>query len=148
MSQYAKDPGYFMSAYTPASDRPRPRVDPGIEEGQEGAQQQFKDECDVNRIMARFEKTGMAEWLNKHEGQYLDCTGFDFAAAMNVVAVASEMFADLPAKVRDRFKNDPQQFYDFVHNPHSKAELEELGLTVPAPAPTAPAVAPTPPAQG
>lgn len=34
----------------------------------------------------------------------------------------------LPAKVRDRFSNDPGKFLAFVDDPKSREEMYELGL--------------------
>ena len=38
------------------------------------------------------------------------------------------MFLDLPAKVRDRFKNDPGQFLEFATDPSNVDELVKMGL--------------------
>lgn len=102
--------------------------------------QSFKDECDVNNIMARYVKTGLIDFTNRNEGRYGDCTGQTFQAAMEIVASANSMFHELPARIRDRFMNEPKAFLDFVNNPNNEAEARELGLLKPkAPAPAAPA---------
>ena len=51
--------------------------------------------------------------------------------AMNIVAQANTMFEELPATVRDKFKNDPGLFLDFVQDPKNGPEMVELGLTDP-----------------
>ena len=58
----------------------------------EGAVQSFKDECDINNIMAKFQRTGMLEWINTHEGTYGDVTGASFEASMATILKAQEMF--------------------------------------------------------
>lgn len=90
--------------------------------------QEFKDECDVNRIMARYMKDGF--WPAKErQGQYGDFTMFeDLAAAVEVVQGASEAFSELPAQVRKRFKNNPQELVDFVRNPENIDEAVKLGI--------------------
>ena len=42
--------------------------------------------------------------------------------------LADEMFAELPAKIRGRFENNPQQFLDFCEDPDNEAEAIELGI--------------------
>ncbi len=93
--------------------------------------QSFKDETDINTIMARFQRTGMLEFVNKHEPQYGDVTAIDFQTSMERVATSREMFADLPSKVRDRFNNDPAELLEFLDNPENRDEAVLLGLAKP-----------------
>lgn len=91
--------------------------------------QAFKDECDVNTIMSRFEKTALLEHVNRYEGRYGDFTGTpqSFHDALNQVVAAREMFMTLPAKVRREFDNDPAAFVDFVGTA-GEDELRAKGL--------------------
>lgn len=102
-----------------------------------GAVQSFREECDINRIMAKYQVTGTVTWLSKHAGQYADVTGVDFSSAMETVVRAQEMFDDLPSSVRDRFANDPSRFFDFMQDDGNLEEMVKLGLatrrTVPVP---------------
>lgn len=109
--------------------------------------QSFKDECDINAIMARYQKTGILDFAEKHEPQYGDCTGVEFQQGMEIVARARSMFEDLPATVRARFENDPRQMLDFVQHEKNREEAIALGLVRPmtAQAPTPPD-SPKPPA--
>jgi phage internal scaffolding protein len=95
-----------------------------------GAKQSFKDECDINVLMARYLQTGLIDFVEEHEPQYGDCTGVpgDFQTAMNTVIQAETMFADMPAKLRARFENDPGKFLDFVQTDANRKEALELGL--------------------
>lgn len=106
--------------------------------GGPGAKQSFKDECDINRIMAKYQRSGVITWLNSAEAQYGDMTGFDFLEAMNVVAKGNEAFAALPSSIRKRFSNDPAEFLQFMADPENTAEAIKLGLAVEKPAPVAP----------
>lgn len=87
-------------------------------------------ECDINRIMLKWQKTGIIEHRNTFEGQYGDFTNLpqDYHESMNTVIDAQEMFMTLPATVRRRFLNDPGHFLDFVTNPENMEELVKLGL--------------------
>ena len=64
--------------------------------------------------------------------EYGDFTGvFDFHSAMNAVAMANESFEAMPADVRARFHNDPQEFVSFCMDDKNMDEARKLGL-VPA----------------
>lgn len=97
--------------------------------------QEFKDECNINVILARYQATGLITNINNREPQYVDTTGYDFQQAMQTIAEAQSAFNDLPASLRDRFGNDPAQFLDFVHDEDNRAEAEKLGLVRPKAAP-------------
>ena len=84
--------------------------------GPSRAHQSFKDECDIGNIMKRFEKSGLIEHVNRHDGKYGDYTNspVSFHDAMNQVVAAQEMFMTLPAKIRKEFGNDPGAFLEAV----------------------------------
>lgn len=103
--------------------------------------QSFKNECDINKIMAKFQKTGAVTHLAAHGARYGDFTSQDFSQAMNTIAQVNSMFEELPSTLRDRFGNDPEGFLDFVQNPDNHEEMVELGLANPRP-PTGPETAP------
>lgn len=93
-------------------------------------QQQFKDDCDINLIIAKYEKTGQITHLRRSEGQYLDLSHIsDYQTSLNKVMEANAMFDELPSDVRLRFGNDPQQFITFCQE-HEKNYEEgvKLGL--------------------
>ena len=114
--------------------------------------QSFQEECDVNRIMKRFEKTGLMEHVNTFGGAYGDYTSVpqDYQACLDQVREAQEMFMTIPAKVRAQFDNDPGAFLAFVGDPANAEEMVKMGLANPPPAeqepvPPAPAAAPQAP---
>lgn len=110
------------------------------------AQQQFRDESDINTLVERFKLTGEIPQLT-HTPSYTDYEGiFDFQSAANAIRLAQEQFASLPAKIRARFQNDPQQFHDFFDDPGNLDEAVKLGLVAkPTPAADNPPAATTPP---
>ncbi|QCS36714.1 minor capsid protein [Capybara microvirus Cap3_SP_649] len=112
------------------------------------AQQQFKDECDINNILRQFNITG--ELPNAPlSPKYGDFTGIsDYKTALDRVIAADEEFMNLPATLRARFDNDAANLIAFLDNEENRAEAEKLGLTEPKQVITAPAVeesTPTPP---
>lgn len=104
----------------------------------------FADECDISSIMARFDKTGLIEHVNKFQGDYGDFTDAQtYQDSLNQVIEAEEMFMSLPAQVRAKFENDPGQFLDFVANPDNLSEMVDLGLAKPIQEPVEAPVEPT-----
>lgn len=94
--------------------------------------QSFKDECDVNVIMKRYQATGiLPQTLNQTMPQYADVSGVDFQEAMQTVASAQSMFQSLPSQIRSRFDNDPAKLLDFVQNPSNRAEAAAMGFLTP-----------------
>lgn len=91
--------------------------------------QSFKDECDINRIMSKWEKTGVIDHVRQIQGQYGDFTDVkDYRSALDAVIQAQDAFDGFPAELRARFSNDPALFLDFVQDPSNMEEMIKLGL--------------------
>lgn len=109
------------------------------------AKQSFKEECDINTIMRKFQKTGMVDHFNKHQGQYGNfIAAEDYHTSLNILLEADEAFATVPAKIREKFSNDPAKFLEFVQNEKNHDSMIEMGLARPPAAPTAATQAPEP----
>jgi len=100
--------------------------------------QSFKDECDINRIMARYQATGQLPNVNEIPQQYLDCTAYDFQEHQNFIAGAFSTFHEMPSAIRARFNNNPAEFFDFCSHEKNRPELAELGLLRPIEEPVIP----------
>lgn len=96
--------------------------DPGV------AQQQFRDECDINEIVRRFGLTGSLpdDFKAPVSGDFTGVS--DFQSAMNAVRSAQEAFMELPGAMRARFDNDPQKLISFLEDPSNRDEGLKLGL--------------------
>jgi len=113
--------------------------------GDSRTKQSFKDECDINLIMRRYQQTGAISHLASQPPRFIDVAeGLDFQQALNQVIAAEQAFGALPAAVRDRFGNDPGQLIEFVSDSKNREEARRLGLlrpedlqatTLPAPSP-------------
>lgn len=92
------------------------------------AQQHFKDECDINVLFARYLETG--EMPQVLDGlSYGNFEGvFDFQTAMNAVRTAEGVFQQLPARIKNRFDNDPQKLLAFMADENNRDEAVFLGL--------------------
>lgn len=108
--------------------------------------QSMKEECDINFIVAKFQKTGLIEHQRQHEGQYGEFAEIDYHEAMNIVTTAQEMFLTVPSSIRKQFNNDPGAFIDFALNEDNREKLVEMGLVEPTrpPVPGLPPVDPPP----
>lgn len=108
--------------------------------------QSFKSECDIGRIVNQFQSTGLVTHVTREPGRYAFASAQTFDESMRIVAEANSQFAELPAKIRSHFENNPAKFLDAVDDPERKAELQELGLipTAPSQEPQEPRSAPTP----
>lgn len=92
-------------------------------------QQHFRDECNVNLIMAKHGASRILEHYGQYQGNYGDFTNVqDYQTSMNQVIAAQEMFMSLPSDMRNRFGNDPSQFLSFVSNESNRDEMRRLGL--------------------
>jgi len=128
---------YIRSAYDGRRVRQTLYCDPK----QDRTQQSFKDECDINVLMKRYEKTGILPSGRDIPPQFADVTALDFTESMNRVAMVRGVFSQLDARTRARFENDPSQMLDFLADPANSAEAVKLGLLeVPEDAPGSPRI--------
>ena len=88
----------------------------------------FQDECNINKIMAKFQRTGAIDHYAKYAPTYGNALHTDLHDALNVVADANSMFEELPSGLRKKFHNDPEEFLEFVNNKNNLEEMRELGL--------------------
>jgi len=93
------------------------------------AKQSFADECNINNIMAKFQKTGLIEHVKSYGAHYGDLpSALDYHTALNQAIEAKEAFASLPSGIRNQFQNDPAQFLAFVEDPENQEAMIEMGL--------------------
>lgn len=109
--------------------------------------QSFEKECDINNIIRRYETTGEIHSRNSKVGRYSDFSEItSYQEMLETVRYADEAFSSLPALVRQRFSNDPQQLLTFLQDPSNTDEAAKLGLLTLTPNPqTQNAKTPTPP---
>lgn len=92
------------------------------------AQQHYKEECDINTILQKFNVTGLLP-ETPLSPRYGDFTGIgDYHTALNRVIAAQEGFDALPAQIRARFENDPAQLIDFLEKEENLQEAISLGI--------------------
>jgi len=93
-------------------------------------------DADVNQMVRRFFKTGYMPQTNR-QPRFGDFTGPGFQEMNNAISAAHSQFMGLPAPVRKRFKNNPQNLINWLDDPENGKEAIKLGL-IPEPPPEAP----------
>jgi len=117
------------------------------------AQQQFRDETNINLIVERAARTGdMSVFTPPERQQFIDTSVYeDYQSALHTLETVEDDFYSLPASVRKEFDNDPQSYVAFMSDDSNYDKAVELGLlhpsgdvpaSMPAREPEAPAAAP------
>ncbi len=88
--------------------------------------QSFKDQTDINKILAKASRTRAISHLDKWGGQYGDFTGFDMMEAQNNLAKAHRIFDELPGEIKREFQQNPSEFFKFASDPANAGRLTQL----------------------
>ncbi len=91
-------------------------------------QQHYKDECDINTIIRKYNDTGLLPMNMAGPPQYGYATSQTFTEALQTVALSTQEFMKLPSEIRTEFNNNPAEFLDALHDPSRRDELVKLGL--------------------
>ena len=108
------------------------------------AAQQFRDEADVNNLIERYKKTGsfynpLAPQGTPRVPTYQDISELpDTLGQLQILKDVEQMFAALPAKVRDSFGNSVASFVEWAAQGKPE-ELARLGIIDPISVPKKPA---------
>lgn len=141
---YEAEPGVFAMEFPTRYSRRS--VVPGVKcLDAPVTRQEDKESCDINLIVKQYVTTGELPPVVAN-AQYGDfASGVDFREAQDIIVKAREQFDAMPSDIRDRFRNDPALFMDFVHDRNNVEECRKMGLFLPAPATPEPVVAAKPP---
>lgn len=91
--------------------------------------QSEKDNCDINKILRKYQKTSLLNHVNKVNGIYGDFSqSNDYHSSLNAVLKANDNFDGLPATLRAQFNNDPAQLLSFISDDKNYSAAEKLGL--------------------
>lgn len=102
-------------------------------------QQQFKNECDMNRIVANSQRGIPPRYLAKGTPHYGDFTAnVDLTAAYNTISAAEEAFMALPSGLRAELHNDPVNLASLTADQIARYKL---GKNLPTPGSTPPSPA-------
>lgn len=97
--------------------------------------QQFRDEVNVNNIVAKYLKTGEISHQARQAGQYFDASQVpDLYTGLVKIHKAELAFKSMPDNIRARFKNG-KELLEFLADPGNKDEAIKLGLVEGQPLP-------------
>lgn len=98
-------------------------------------QQEFKESCDINNILAKFSVQAQAlgvsisQLMPQDQGTYGDFSNLDdFQTAQNKIAFLNDQFSNLPSDVRRKFGDDLNVFIGAISDPSRVDELGDLGV--------------------
>lgn len=112
-----------------AKKKQRERVQIWCDPEKDRTKQSMKDECDVNRIISNYTKTGLLTPVTQDPGIYVDVSEVgDYKSALAQIDLAEGMFNQLPSTIRAKFRNDPAEFLDFASDETNKEEMIGMGL--------------------
>jgi len=101
--------------------------------GRSRTKQSFRQESDVNTIVARAMKGGALCDSSSVNGGRVPLfgdfsNGADFLSVQNRIASCNQLFSRLSASVRARFGNSPAALLDFISDEANASEAQKLGL--------------------
>lgn len=121
-----KEHGKRTNTRVPARSREQSWTVP---RGVSRAKQSFRQETDINSIMAKYHATGMLERVNRAVPRYGDFSSVDdYQGCLDKIQEADRQFNELPSAVRDHVDNDPAEFLRMALDPEREQELRDLGL--------------------
>ncbi len=102
--------------------------------GESMTQQHFKEETEINNILRSHDRNGVIEHIHKGNAIYADFSEItDLSDALHQIKEAQAEFLNIPSKIREKFQNDPGQFFKFASDPNNLDQLREMGLANPTP---------------
>lgn len=107
-------------AYSPSEPQHHPKC------GKTMTEQHHEKHCNINNIMAKYQKTGLIDHVKKHGGTYGDVTGQEFKEAQDLIASQKSIFYELPSSVRDQLGNDPANYLNLVMTDEGVGVLNNL----------------------
>lgn len=100
-----------------------------VPRGESKTQQSDAKSCDIHAIMERYHKTGMITHVKNTQGEYLDMASKpEFKTAMDIIANATSLFAQIPSHLRNVFHNDIGEFLEFVQDENNYDQIEAYGF--------------------
>lgn len=115
----------YKAPKSPVADSSKPSL----------TQQEFKESCDINNILAKFSVQARAlgvepsQLMPQDQGSYGDFSNLDdFQTAQNKIAFLNDQFSNLPSDVRRKFGDDLNTFMSALSDPNRIDELGDLGV--------------------
>lgn len=98
-------------------------------EGESRTQQHFKDQVDINRILAKYRKTGVIEHVKRAQERYGDFAELaEYGMNLDKVAKAQQAFEMLPATLRNKFNNSIPGFFTYIMDEANFDDCVKMGI--------------------
>lgn len=96
-------------------------------------QQHYKDQANINNILAKWHKSGIDPRRTGRKSMYVDHRDLpkDYETALQKVMAAEDTFDHLPSSIRNKFNNNVQAMIDFAKDPKNLEEGIKIGLFEP-----------------
>ncbi len=137
----------MISQFKP-NNYPQPRYEVVLDCSNEKilTDQSYKNSCDINMIMAQYEKTGLLpESATNALARYVDnTTAIPLEQAYELIQDATALFMELPASIRRQMNDNPQNLETFLADPDNFDQLIKHGLILPKAEAGSPSPAPQP----
>lgn len=86
--------------------------------------QEFKDDCDINRLLARAQREGTLTHITEFGGEYGDFSEIGSLLDAHLQYQRGvEIFDRLPAEMRKEFNQNPVEFFQYVNDPANRDDL-------------------------
>ncbi len=100
-----------------------------IPHGASKTDQSDKNMVNINTIMANYAKTGLLPQFPEKIAQYVDTTQIpSYMEAQEQIRHASELFNQLPSKIRKDMDNNPANLETYITNPENQDLLFKYGI--------------------
>lgn len=91
-------------------------------------EQGHRNKVNINKIVAKYIKTGYVEQQNR-PAMYGDFSGvLDYHSTLNRIKNAENEFQKIPSEIRKKFDNDIGMLVEYVNNPDNESECVRMGL--------------------
>lgn len=91
--------------------------------------QDYKEECDINSIMRRYEATGVISHVSELQPFYADVSAYgDLQEAYAIMDKAEQAFMALPSALREELGHDPRNLVGYINNPANREKCIEFGI--------------------
>lgn len=90
--------------------------------------QEFKDDCDPTKVLAKFQRTGLMEHAQQYQPVFGIQSSMTYHEAMQITANSKSMFAELPAQVRKLFDQNIEAYLEFVSDPENVIDMADDGV--------------------
>lgn len=116
--------GYLTKGGKRVSRRPVVVVNPG----KSLTKQSFAKELDVNRIVKKYQQTGVLQKAHDFEAVYGQFDSLDLRDYIEKVDAARDLFQEVPSDIRAKFNNDPGLFIDYATDEANMKQMVDWGL--------------------